>query len=780
MEKVIIMAKIKVSVHDIVDLLFMNGHINNEFVGSNLMQEGIKAHQTLQKKCSDDDIVELSVKLEHTFEEFEFLIGGRIDIVSSIDDTTSIEEIKSTRKDLMYIEEVNPAHLAQAKMYAYIYATTHKLDCIYTKNIYVNLDTYETKSFENKYTIDELTYFFEGVMNDYLDFYRFLHNHSVGRKKEIKELEFPFDKYREGQRKMMGHVYMGIKEKQITYINAPTGIGKTISSIFPALKALTKSNQKLFYLTAKNSGKNAAFDTAKLLTKNSKSLISIVLNSKTSMCFKDEQICDPDTCEGACNFYDHLLDATRKILDEHHILDSKTIYNYALDHEICPFEFSLYLSYYADLVICDYNYAFDPKSHLIRYFDDDKYKPILLIDESHNLVSRSKDMYSSSINESVFRNLLNLNISRKINELVHDIIEIIDEEKVYLVDVEFIHHLEIDQTFLKLLAELHSEIEKILNDDNFKINDELTLLYFDVNDFVKISSFFNKEFLFIEKIENREFIFEIKCLNASQFVLDTVNNKTIGSVFFSATLYPPPYHTNLLTQGEGNFIGLSSPFEQDNLLLLINNSISTKYRDRNRTLPDLIEVIKLLTSSKKGKHIVFFPSYAYLKMVYDRLDDLDEYTIIQQESEMSFDQRNKVINLFKKEDSNILGLFVMGGIFSEGIDYLGNMLDGVIVVSVGIPRFSQFNELVKKHYDETFENGYDYAYTYPGFNKVVQAAGRVIRSETDRGVVILIDSRFTSKKYLSLFPSFWSHGLIVNRLVNLQKCLSDFYEKTPE
>ena len=265
-------------------------------------------------------------------------------------------------------------------------------------------------------------------------------------------------------------------------------------------------------------------------------------------------------------------------------------------------------------------------------------------------------------------------------------------------------------------------------------------------------------------------------MDASKLLLETINNSIYGIVFFSATLYPLEYHANLLTKSNGKYIELPSPFDTSNLDIIIHNKVSTKYNNRKNTIDDIIEAIEALTSSKPGNYIVFFPSYQYLNMVADELKDSD-YEVIVQNNKMTDIDRNEIIDKFKNDFNTKVGLFVMGGAFSEGIDFIGDALSGVIIVGVGLPLLCDENNILKDYFDTVYEKGFEYAYTYPGITKVIQAVGRVIRDDNDRGIAILMDERFSYNSYFSLYPPHWRNVHLVSNSYELKKEIERFNDE---
>ncbi len=757
------MKEIRVSAKEIAETLFGSGSLANERTVLLRQQEGIEIHQFWQGKYLESDTREVFVKHDLEFDDIRLFVIGRIDGIVFRNGEIMLEEIKSTRTDLDTLDESTfPSHLAQARLYAYMYCLEKGLKRLTILLTYIEVETREVIQFEKNYTIGRLRAFFLATTGKYLEWIKLLDSHESKRQKSIEGLVFPFPEYRLFQREMMAYVYRNILENGILYVIAPTGIGKTIATIFSALKAINAPRQKIFYLSAKNDGKEIAIDTIRLLEKNGLIAKTCEITAKDQMCFLKERDCDPDICKYANGYYRRVYKAILDIFTNESLLTKDRIREYARKHRICPFEFSLDLSNYCDILVCDYNYAFDPRVHLTRYFEEDIARPILLVDEAHNLVSRSREMYSATVTDKMFSELgkltryLKPSPTREISRLR----DLFEEFGLELLEVDFIMQEKTNDYLLQLLKRLLGKLDQMLaTQKKIKNRGQIMEIYFSVFQFVRISEFYNEEFVFLLERTEDALSASIKCLNAGRFILDTIKNHTEACIFFSATLEPIDYYKNLLTRKEGLDVRMPSPFKRDNLLLLAAEHVSTRYKDRNSSIPDIVKIAKALVSGRKGNYILFFPSYEYMRMVEEKLDFAsDKFEVIRQTRSMTIEARSSAIRMFKTEtEKTQVGLFVMGGIFGESIDLIGDMLLGVMIVGVGLPALSPFNNILRSHFDVEFKQGFDYAYTYPGINKVIQAVGRVIRTATDRGIAILVDDRFVSSRYLNLYPKEWNH-----------------------
>jgi DNA excision repair protein ERCC-2 len=776
------MKNVGVSVRELAEFLYGSGSIVNDRILNTRAQEGIEIHSYWQGQYLNTDKKEVVVKTTVFTDDIELSLNGRIDGVIIRDDKLFIEEIKSTHMDFDILDEKTyPAHLAQAKIYAYMYLADLGKKSIEVVLTYIQVADRKVLQFEKHYTKKNLEKYFTNCTEKYLDWIRLLNSHENQRLKSIEGLTFPFEKFRLNQREMMAYIYKNVLRKGKLYCEAPTGIGKTVASLFATLKAVNQPRQKVFYTTAKNDGKKIVIDTVKLLEKKGLIAKTCEITAKDTMCLLKERDCDPEVCKYANGYYKRVYKAIYDIFECETLITKDIFTKYGRKHKVCPFELSLDTSNYSDIILCDYNYVFDPLVKLIRYFENDSYNPIILCDEAHNLVSRSRGMYSASLYNSDFARIKETSKYLKPNPSyeLNSILDIFTEASIELMEVDFIKKEEVNPYLTKTLRKLLGKLDQIFADDKIKFDKRvLREFYFNVNRFLKINEFYDDDFVFL--IENRDddIVISIKCLNASKFIDETINLHTEGCTFFSATLDPVFYYKSLLTNNDGDDISLVSSFKQSNLLLLAVDDISTRYRDRDNSVDKIIDVTRALVTSKKGNYILFFPSYAYMNMVKKRLEEeIINVSFVTQRKEMFTKERKEMMNLFREEsETTQVFMFVMGGIFGESIDLIGDMLSGVIIIGTGLPALSPFNNVLRSHFDYSFRNGFDYAYTYPGLNKVIQAVGRVIRTETDRGVAILFDDRFTTRKYLSLYPNAWSHLQVCNKVDDISKTIKDFLD----
>ena len=770
--------KIRTSVRNLIEFVMRSGDIDNRFRDNTRMLEGIRAHQKIQAKYDKTYKKEYKIKNTTTYKDVIFEVEGRADGLGIKDGIYLIDEIKSTSRNLDELTGDNKLHRAQALCYAYFYAFDKSLDKMLISLTYVSVDNYKSKIFEKLFTFEELKEFYFKLLDEYILFSKILARNIENRDISIKDLDFPYKSYRKGQRKMAVAVYTAILDEKNLFVDAPTGIGKTISTIFPSIKSMPeKLTDKIFYLTSKNTIAKEALKSLYLLKDNGLFIKALNITSKEKICLNDEVSCNPIDCPYAKGHFDRVNDALKDILENENIIDYDIIIEYAKKYMVCPLEFELDISSYVDLVICDYNYVFDPNVFLKRFFDEVIDSYVFLIDEAHNLLDRTRDMYSFSFKDTNFSSLVELldekkdrKLRKKLGILVDDFYKLGEIAKTnYYFTNEYIDYLDKD------LISLSKTMEKFLVEKTDHAAYDVVLdLYFEINKYLKISDYFTDGFYNVISYdkESMERSFEIKCVDPRE-VLKNKYKLARSSIFFSATLSPMGYFVKSLAGEDSLKLRLDMPFNPDHLLIF-KKSISTRYRDRNRNLVLIAEAINDFVISKKGNYFIFFPSYSYMEDVAEYYKDNFDEDIITQDRIMTTEDRVDFLNEFTYE-SNKVGFLVLGGIFSEGVDLIGDRLIGSMIISVGMPGVSKERDLIKYHFDKEGFNGFDYSYTYPGLNKVFQAAGRVIRGEEDRGIIYLLDDRYSWQKYMNLFPKHWTNQVTTNNKKDFNKTINEFW-----
>jgi DNA excision repair protein ERCC-2 len=594
-------------------------------------------------------------------------------------------------------------------------------------------------------------------VKQYEPFASLLFHQKKKRNESIKDLSFPFTKFRKGQRELAGAVYKTIKEAKNLFANAPTGTGKTISTLFPTVKAVEETKaERMFYLTAKTITRTTGEEAFSLMKEKGLTLKSLTITAKDKICFKNETICQKDYCEFADGYYERINGAVLDILRNENQLTREVIEKYAKIHRVCPFEYSIDLSYLVDAVICDYNYIFDPRVSLKRQIDEQKRKTVLLIDEAHNLVDRAREMFSANLLKSSY-----LKLKRKYKGMNEEIYNAAKELNAYFLKMKaycekdnYFIRKELDKDLLEIVELFTHATEKELVKGSQ--DPDLLETYFQALNFMRMSSFFDERFVLYVEVGKSEIQIKQFCLDPSN-LLGTISKPYHSSVYFSATLQPFGYYFEMLGgHSEDYRFKIESPFLKENVEVYVN-PLSTRFHDRPNSVGKIVKLINKLVKERPGNFLVFFPSYTYMNEVANAFQDEDlKADILIQTSQMTENAREDFLQHFQPSlDESLVGFAVLGGVFSEGIDLKGDRLNGVVVVGVGLPQISMERDIIKEYFQNKGKNGYDYSYVYPGMNKVLQAGGRLIRTEKDCGIIVLVDDRFLSPKYQSLLPGEW-------------------------
>lgn len=771
---------IKMSVHQLVDFLLRKGDIDNRVYNKNTMNEGSRLHASYQRRQDSDYIAEYY--LIHTFkvDDFEVTLNGRADGIISRPFLTTIDEIKTSVMDNEeFYQEQGEWHLGQAKIYALIYALDHDLERMGVRLTYINQLNNSSLVKDFKYTKEELENYVTDLIREYLEFYKLVFSQLEKRNETSELLDFPFKKFRKGQRELAKYTFAAIKNKQNLYVEAPTGIGKTMSTLFPAVKSFSNGDvDKIFYLTAKNSGVEAAFNATKLLVEKGLRVVAIQITAKEKICACPGRGCNPDECPFAKNYYGKVRNAIIEAVTHELLLSKDVITEYAMRHQICPFEYELDLSLFSDIIICDFNYLFDPIVYMRRYFDEDNYRMVGLIDEAHNLVERGRDMYSASIDYYEFKRMKNSLKDYNHKELKTAIRRINKLFKAYQEEKEEGYNLldDIDNKILNALSNFQKFCSDFMKKEHQKVTDELKDFYFSTIRFSKIADFFDENFKFFIYKDQKEISLNIYNLDPSSLIGESLK-KLEAAVLFSGTLSPLDYYVQMLGGNEDSpVLKIPSPFPKENFKLMIAPNISTTYKNRDNTILEVVDYIKTMVDQKVGNYFVFFPSYKYLNSVLAKFDD-SSYELHVQKSEMSESEKIRFLDNFQANPKTThIAFAVLGGIFSEGIDLLHDRLIGAIIVGVGLPQISYERDLIRNYFNENEENGFEYAYVKPGMNRVMQAVGRVIRSEEDVGAVLLIDERYMHRQYQDLFKAEWNNYRVVLTIDDLKDELVSFYK----
>ena len=753
---------VAVAVRTLLDFVLKSGDLELTFKGTHQALEGLRAHQRIQQSRPAGYRPEMPVGHALETDRLVLEISGRIDGIFHDSGATVIDEIKSTRRDLeTFRDEPNALHWGQAKLYAWMYAADHALGQIDVQLTYCHLETGRTLEIRQRFDFEALAAFAEALLAEFLTWAEGLDDWRRRRDRSIQALAFPFEAYRRGQRQMAVSVYRAIRAGHPALIQAPTGIGKTLGAVFPTIKAMGAGlTSRIFYLTARTTGQKAAEKALALLRGAALELKSLTLTAKDKLCPHPESACTPDECPRARGHYDRLKKARQTAFDRM-ALDRTTLTRLAEDHAVCPFEFSLEMALWTDMVIADYNYAFDPRVYLRRFFDEDGNDFVFLIDEAHNLVDRSREMFSAVLDKQAF-----LDLRRELREEIPALYRTLGRINAWLAAARrdclagggAVASAERPEDLLPRLMHFMVRAEKwLLKNIPSAWRDDLIQLYFDVSGFLRVAEQYDRAYATCYEGDTRDLRLKLFYIDPARQLAEALT-RCRAAVFFSATLTPFDYF-NTLFGGDARTrsLRLASPFPRDNLCLMINGRISTYFREREQTAEAVVTAVSDLVRHRPGNYLVFFPSYAYLQMVHTRFESRHPgLPVIVQTTQMGESDRDAFLARFRDDNpAPLVGFVVMGGIFGEGIDLSGERLAGAVIVGVGLPGIGLERDLIRDYFETHRQAGFDFAYRLPGFNRVLQAVGRVIRTSRDRGVVLLLDQRYGRRRYHELFPAEW-------------------------
>ena len=759
---------IRISVRNLVEFILREGDIDNRTGGGQdpeNMQMGSRIHRKIQRQMGSDYQAEVPLKTEIVCDGFTLKIEGRADGLIHTKEQVMVDEIKGVLRELDRVQEPAGIHLAQAKCYASMVAEQEGLDEIGVQMTYCQMETEEVKRFQYSYQSNELKVWFDEVIRQYEKWAKFQIEWRKARNASVKGIEFPFP-YRKGQRDLAVSVYRTILRKKKLFIQAPTGVGKTISTVFPAVKAVGEElGEKIFYLTAKTITRTVAEQAFETLREQNLKFKVITLTAKEKICFCEETSCNPDDCPYAKGHFDRVNDAVYELLIQEDVMSREVLEAQARKHKVCPFEMALDVSTWVDGVICDYNYVFDPDARLRRFFAEGGTGGYLfLIDEAHNLVERGRQMYSAQLCKEDFlvvKKLVKGEAPRfaKRLEACNKILLAMKKECENYKVLDNISHFGIQ--LMNVLSEADRYLEECVDKE---VRETVLDFYFQVRSFLNIYDGLDENYVvYTEYQEDGRFVLKLFCVNPAanlQKCLDKGNS----AVFFSATLLPIQYYKRLLSTEKDNYaVYIDSSFDTKKRLLMNGVDVSTRYTMRSREMYQRYATyIFRIVKAKMGNYLIFFPSYRFMEDVYQEFTQLlasdeEEMELVIQQKHMDEEERENFLRAFEMgREKSLIGFGVLGGIFSEGIDLTNEKLIGTLIIGTGLPQVCNEREILKSYFDQKGLYGFDYAYRYPGMNKVLQAAGRVIRTEDDRGVILLLDERFQREKGKEIFPKEWA------------------------
>lgn len=778
--------EIRISVRSLVEFILRSGSIDNRkgAAPDNAMAEGGRIHRMIQRRMGSDYQAEVVIRYSWSTPAYDLMVEGRADGVIN-GDVVTIDEIKGTYRDLEKMKEPVDVHLAQAKCYASMYAREHDSAQMKVRMTYCNMETEELRYFVNTYQRAELDEWFEALLTEYKKWADFTNEWQEQRTASIRQLAFPFS-YREGQKELATYVYRSIVHKRKLFIEAPTGVGKTLSTVFPAVKAIGEGKaERIFYLTAKTITRTVADNTFQLLRERQLRFKTVILTAKEKICFMEETECNPGACPYADGHYDRINDAIYDLLLHEDHYNREKVEEYARKYKVCPFEMSLDMSLFSDGIICDYNYVFDPHVYLKRFFAEGvQGQYIFLIDEAHNLVDRGREMYSASLVKEDFLALKKI-VREYDGKMEHQLDKCSRELLPLKRECEDCRIVGSIEPFVQAVERLYETMEKYLEEhDESPVREDVLDFFFEISHFLLIYDGLDENYvIYTELEEDDSFMVKLFCVNPSVNLKECMQ-RARSTVLFSATLLPIQYYKSLLGGEKEDFeVYAKSTFNPKKKALYIGSDVTSKYSRRSpKEYYNIAYYLHEITRMRYGNYLIFFPSHSFLQSVFEVYEEnfLDPETeeCIIQEDIMSEEDREQFLSRFEgnrnceledmihmdievEEEKSLLGFCVMGGIFSEGIDLKNDSLIGAVIVGTGLPQVCNEREILKSYFDAAGKNGFDYAYRYPGMNKVLQAAGRVIRTSEDVGIVALLDDRFLNGAYQQLFPREWEEYEVV-------------------
>ncbi|MCA4964433.1 ATP-dependent DNA helicase [Pseudomonas sp. Y24-6] len=736
------------------------GDLDLRFTPSPTALEGIVGHRTVASRRSEG--YQTEVALEGHYRTLR--VKGRADGYDPAQNC--LEEVKTYRGDLgKQPANHRQLHWAQAKIYGWLMCQKAGLEQINLALVYFDIVSEKETCLVEAFSAALLEQFFEHHCQLFLHWAQQEMAHREARNLAAQALTFPHAGFRPGQRHLAESVFKAVSTGRCLMAQAPTGIGKTVGTLFPLLKALAPQQlDKIFFLTAKTPGRKLALDAAQVIIDSADAppLRVLEMIARDKACEHPDKACHGESCPLAQGFYDR-LPAARQAASELTLLNQAVLREVALEHDVCPYYLSQEMARWADVVVADYNYYFDFSALLFGLAQANNWRVATLVDEAHNLVERGRQMYSASLDQSA------LNAVRKTApEALKKSLQRVHREWNALHNQQLGGYQAYDRAPEKLLQALFScsaSIGDYLNDHPQGVDSGLQNFYFDMLQFGRVAELFDEQYLFdISKRDlERKRNLSTLCLRnvvPAGFIRPRLTASRT-TVLFSATLSPRHYYADLLgTPPDTVWIDVESPFHADQLQVHIVSQISTRFVHRQASLGPIVELMARQFTERPGNYLAFFSSFDYLQQVAQRLAEAHPHINLWSQSRgMGEGQRQTFLDQFTA-DSQGIGFAVLGGAFGEGIDLPGSRLIGAFIATLGLAQLNPINEQLKHRMAAIFGAGYDYTYLYPGVQKVVQAAGRVIRTQQDQGVVMLIDDRFAQGKVMQLLPRWWAPGLV--------------------
>lgn len=778
---------VKISVRNLVEFIYRQGDITSAGSGARDMEAmrlGSKIHRKIQKSMGLGYEPEVSLftlqKIDSKeYEESFFLkIEGRADGILQDGERILIDEIKGVYLNVNELERPLDVHKAQAMCYAYMVVEEKEPEEVDVQVTYCHLETEQIVRFTETYTRREITEWFQDLMKKYEKWAVYEYDWKKKRNASIRQISFPFP-YRSGQKELAAMTYRTIEDKKKLFIEAPTGVGKTITTVFPAVKAMGEGlSDRIFYLTAKTITRTVAEDCFSLLGEQKLNFKPITITAKEKICILEKIACNPGECERARGHYDRVNEAVYEMLVTEDKITRENILFYAEKHSVCPFEMGLDAALFADAVICDYNYVFDPNVYLRRFFSNEKQGDmVLLVDEAHNLVERGREMYSARLVKEDFlavKRIVKATLRHEKRPEIQYILRKFEKslEAVNRCMLNWKHECD-EFEVIDEVGMLEFHLLRVVGDYELFAKeypvlperDTMLTFYFDVRHFLAILENMDERYqIYLDYDSERNFRIKLQCMDPSR-CLGEVMERVRSTILFSATLLPIRYYKEQLGGESGDMaVYAESSFRKEQRKVLIARDATSKYTRRGPAEYEKIaEYIDVFVTAKEGNYLIFFPSYAFMEQVVTRMKGQERQRLLVQNSDMKECEREEFLQAFEeKTTDSVIGCCVMGGIFSEGIDLREDCLIGAVIVGTGLPMVCHEREMFKEYFEKKKGRGFDYAYLYPGVNKVFQAGGRVIRTAEDKGAVLLLDERFAQRQYRELFPREWEECDMVN------------------
>ena len=761
--------RVRISVRNLVEFILRSGDLDNSSGTSGdkeAMLKGGRLHRKIQRSMKGDYQAEVSLKKESEYNDVVIQVEGRADGIFTEDGAVYIDEIKGTYGNVQAMDMPIPVHRAQAMCYGLIWGEKERISEIHIQMTYAHLETEETRRFREDFSIEELKGWYQKLLDAYHKWIAYSLNWKKERNASMKDLQFPFP-YREGQRDIVSGVYHTVSSGKTLFVQAPTGVGKTMSAIFPSVRAIGEGKgETLFYLTAKTITGTVAQEAFHILREKGLKFKVTAITAKEKLCFQDTPECTSEKCPYAKGHFDRVNDAVYELWTTEEVYSREVIRAHAEKWQVCPFEMCLDLSIWVDGIICDYNYVFDPNVHLKRFFGENiSGDHIFLIDEAHNLVERGREMYSAGISRQSL-----VALRKKIRKRFSKLARTLDKANRQMMELE--ENLAETGKGYQVLSNpgvlpitfltISGELEEILEEKELEeeLRREILEFYFIVRDFLNVSELVDENYVvYTENSAEEGFRLRLFCVNPAENLGEYLK-KGKSAIFFSATMFPMLYYRELLTTDRDAYgIYVQSPFPKENRRILIGSDVSSRYTRRNREeYRKIAGYIARCVWQRQGNYMVFFPSYRLMEdvlQVYEEEFSVDWVRCVCQTPDMTEQEREGFLEEFQEREGTLVGFCVLGGIFSEGVDLTGESLIGAVIVGTGLPQIGSQREILKEYYDKKNHCGFDYAYRYPGMNKVLQAAGRVIRTKEDKGVILLLDDRFWDRDYQEIFPREW-------------------------